>query len=60
MALADIVSFQLRIERTRWEEWKKTLPRDKPLNEAIIELIDKAIEKAERKAKKENTKEVKG
>ena len=56
MSLADYVSFQLRVERARWEKWKQGLPRDKPLNEALIDLIDKAIAKAERKAKKESTK----
>lgn len=39
--MKDTITYPVVVEKAIWKKWKKTLPRDKTLNEAIVELITK-------------------
>jgi len=36
----DMVRYQFQVDEETWEEWKKTVPRSKSLEQRIIELIE--------------------
>lgn len=46
--MKDTITYPVVIEEAIWIEWKKTVPRDKTLNDAIVELITKDIEAKKR------------
>lgn len=35
-----VTKFQFQIEDEKWDDWKRTVPRDKSLEQRIIELIE--------------------
>ena len=37
---AAMVRYQFQIDDDTWQDWKKTVPRDKSLEARIIELIE--------------------
>ena len=39
----EIVTYPIKIKRGIWEEWKKQVPREMNLNEAIVGLIERDI-----------------
>lgn len=41
--MKDKVTYPIELDRGTWEKWKKTVPRDKTMNEAIVELILKDL-----------------
>jgi len=40
----DITSYPIMIKRDLWEAWKKTIPRDINLNEALVKLVERDLE----------------
>ena len=49
----------MMIKRELWEAWKKTIPRDISLNEALIKLVERDVEE-KGKAKEAVSKGVEG
>ena len=35
-----VVKYQFQIDDEKWDEWKRTVPREKSLEQRIIELIE--------------------
>ena len=44
----EILSYPIMINRELWEAWKKTIPRDISLNEALIKLVERDMEEKEK------------
>lgn len=40
-----MVKYLLDIDDELWEEFKKTITRDKSINKVIVEMIEKRVEK---------------
>ena len=40
----EILGYPIMINRELWEAWKKTIPRDISLNEALINLVERDLE----------------
>jgi predicted Rdx family selenoprotein len=38
--LADMTRYQFQIDDETWDEWKRTVPREKTLEQRITELIE--------------------
>lgn len=55
----EITSYPMMIKRELWEAWKKTIPRDISLNEALIKLVERDVEE-KGKAKEAVSKGVEG
>jgi len=47
----EILSYPIKIRRELWEEWKKTIPREINLNEAVVNLIEQDVERNHRTEK---------
>jgi hypothetical protein len=40
-----MVKYTIKVEDELWEKFKRTITKDKTINEAVVELIRKKVEK---------------